>query len=186
MTYEVELKFPLAEPAAVTARLNALGAVAGPAIEQRDVYYNHPQRDFAQTNEALRIRTVGPQNWITYKGPLIDTQTKTRRELEVGFSDGPEAARDLAELWQTLGFRQVRTVDKRRIPFHLGWRGRDWEVVLDEVAGLGNFLEIETLADESERDAARDALLELAKELQLAGAERRSYLEMLLEKEGRR
>ena len=42
-----------------------------------------PCRDFAQTDEALRIRTVGDTSFVTYKGPKLDATTKTRRELEL-------------------------------------------------------------------------------------------------------
>ena len=81
--YEVELKFRLADEVAIITQLAALGAVAGEQVEQCDLYLNHPQRDFAQTDEALRIRRDGSQNVSTYKGPRVDSQTKTRREIEI-------------------------------------------------------------------------------------------------------
>jgi adenylate cyclase class 2 len=184
MTYEVELKFPLADSTALEARLASMGAVAESTLEQRDVYFNHPQRDFAQTHEAFRLRTAGDRSYVTYKGPLIDSQTKTRREWELALEDGVMAACKLTEILEMLSFRPLRAISKRRVTYRLPWEGRNFEVVLDEVVGLGNFLEIETLAEEADRDAARDLILRLARELQLEGAERRSYLEMLLEKEG--
>ena len=50
--YEVELKFPLADLKPVLARLLECGAVPHEAVEQSDVYFRHPQRDFGQTDEA--------------------------------------------------------------------------------------------------------------------------------------
>ncbi len=180
MQYEVELKFPLTNPDDVLARLDSLGAVAVSPVEQVDRYFNHPARDFRETDEAFRIRSVGEANCVTYKGPRVDSATKTRREIEVSFADGPEAARQMAEVWQSLGFRFVRDVRKTRTPLTLDWRQRVYELALDDVPPLGTFLEIELLADEAGREAARDAILALASELGLTNSERRSYLELLL------
>ena len=180
MQYEVELKFPLADPSDALARLARLGVVAASPIEQVDRYFNHPARDFGETDEAFRIRSVGAANCVTYKGPRVDSATKTRREIEVSFADGPEAASQMAEVWQSLGFRFVREVRKSRTPLTLDWHQRVYELALDDVPPLGTFLEIELLADEAGRDAARDAILALARELNLTNSERRSYLELLL------
>ena len=178
--YEVELKFPLANPSDVLAGLTGLGVVTASPIEQVDRYFNHPARDFGVTDEAFRIRSVGNANCVTYKGPIIDATTKTRREIEVSFADGPDAASQMAEVWQSLGFHFVREVRKTRTPLTLDWQQRTYDLALDEVPPLGTFLEIELLANENGKDAARDAILALARELNLTNSERRSYLELLL------
>ena len=180
MQYEVELKFPLADPSDVLARLASLGAVSASPVEQVDRYFNHPARDFGDTDEAFRIRSVGEANCVTYKGPIIDATTKTRREIEVTFANGSDAANQMAEVWQSLGFRFVREVRKTRTPLTLDWHQRVYELALDKVPPLGTFLEIELLSDEAGRDVARDAILALARELNLTNSERRSYLELLL------
>jgi adenylate cyclase class 2 len=184
MIYEVELKFSLAGNVAadeILSRLIASGAMPGPSVEQRDHYFAHPSRDFAQTDEAFRLRQIGERNVVTYKGPVIDSQTKTRRELELPLPDGQPTIDGYSELLQLLGFRPVREVRKTRVPFHLVFDGRDLEVTLDDVATLGLFVEIETLADEAHREPARDAILNFARTLGLANPERRSYLCLLLE-----
>lgn len=184
MTYEVELKFPLAEVDGVRRGLSELGAAPGESIRQRDLYFAHPQRSFEKTDEALRIRSVGERCWITYKGPVVDSRTKTRHESEIEFEEG--SADRLASILEILGFRAVRTVSKSRIPFRFEWEGRPCEAALDEVEGLGSFLEIEMLAEEAERDVARDKILSLASRLGLEGAERKSYLCLLLERDAKR
>ncbi|HUG89810.1 MAG TPA: class IV adenylate cyclase, partial [Planctomycetaceae bacterium] len=145
--------------------------------------FNHPARDFAKTDEALRIRQNGGTNRVTYKGPKVDLQTKTRREIEIAFGESPGDGERFAEMLRLLGFREVRAVRKRRTPCDLTWDGRSVEVSLDEVDGLGTFVEIETEADEESRGAARDAILRLAERLNLANSERRSYLCLLLERD---
>src|SRR5438105_10274042 len=114
--YEVELKFPLADSDAVVARLAAFGTKPGPVLEQCDQYFNHPSRDFERTDEAVRIRTTGQRHVVTYKGPLVDSRTKTRREVEVALA-GNDAGDRFAEILQLLGFRPVRAVRKRRATY---------------------------------------------------------------------
>jgi adenylate cyclase class 2 len=182
-THEVESKYPLADPAAIRRRIESLGAIAQPVLAQSDTYFAHPARDFALTDEAFRLRRVGDENALTYKGPLLDRQTKTREEIEVPIAPGAGAAEQMTALLRALGFRPVRTVEKTRHPFHLSWQGRDFELALDSVFGLGEFLEIETLADADSWQPARDTLLSLAAALGLTDSERRSYLQLLLDRD---
>jgi adenylate cyclase, class 2 len=180
MNYEVELKFRIDDPQRIVALLAGLEATAGDVEQHRDTYFNHPSRDFAETDEAFRIRSIGDDNRLTYKGPLVDKQTKTRQEVEVGCEAGPAGREKLRAMLLALGFREVHTVIKRRTPNHLDWQGRDVEVTLDEVEGLGTFVELETIATADNWESARDALLGLADELGLKHSERRSYLQLLL------
>ena len=57
---------------------------------QEDIYFNSPIVDFAKTDEALRIRTTkqGDEKhiFITYKGAKIDSESKTREEIELSES----------------------------------------------------------------------------------------------------
>ncbi|MBW3542433.1 MAG: class IV adenylate cyclase [Planctomycetes bacterium] len=186
MPYEVELKFPLDDVARIRRQLDDLGAEAGDEVEQVDRYYAHPSRDFAQTDEALRIRRTGDVNRVTYKGPIVDKRSKTRREIELRIGENPEDGEQFAELLEALGFRPVREVRKRRVAHDFMWEKRKLELALDEVDGLGSFLEIETIAKEPDREPARDAILRLAKKLGLENSELRSYLTLLLEQDVRR
>ena len=102
MKYEVEQKFPVGDLAGVEARLSALGAAVSEPREEVDLYFAHPARDFAATDEALRIRRVGESNCITYKGPKIDRTTKTRREIELAIPSGAEVPDAWQELFEAL------------------------------------------------------------------------------------
>lgn len=178
MKYEVEQKFRVPDRPAIERRLEAIGARWGAPREEVDTYYAHPARDFAATDEALRIRRVGERSAITYKGPKVDTTTKTRRELEIPLE--PQRADAWAELLAALGFRPAGEVRKQRRKAQVDWQGCSVEVSLDEVDRLGTFLELELLADDDQLNAARDCLASLAAELNLSGSERRSYLELVL------
>lgn len=176
MPLEIEQKFHLADAEALRARLVAAGAEPLGEVEQRDTYYNHPARDFARTDEALRLRRTTTGDHLTYKGPKLDAATKTRREIEVPLVEIDR----WPELLEALGFRQVATVAKRRHRYRLDRPPYEVEIAIDQVDRVGLFAELEIVADPSQHDAAQAALGALADQLHLSGVERRSYLELLL------
>lgn len=91
MGYEVEVKYRLVDRDQLERRLAEQGAARGPEINQEDVYLSHPSRDFAASNEAFRIRRIGSDNRITYKGPRLSGPTKTREEIEISVTSGDGA-----------------------------------------------------------------------------------------------
>jgi adenylate cyclase class 2 len=180
MQYEVEQKFPVDDLPAVAAQLAQLGACFDDIIVQVDRYFAHPSRDFASTDEALRIRQVGTRCRVTYKGPKVDTTTKTRQEIELPLGDGPEVAAQWTALLESLGFTPVLDVCKRRRCGRLSWNGATVEIALDDLDRIGTFVELELAVDADHVETAKSRILSLADQLGLAGAERRSYLELIL------
>lgn len=179
---EVEMKFPVADPDALLHRLADMQPTAVEQREEVDQYFQAPDRDFAVTDEALRIRRVGETNSLTYKGPKLDPATKTRRELQVRLDDGKLTA-DLAQaLLTAAGYVPVAQVVKQRQVFSLDLNGWKVEVCLDRVEDLGTFVEIEIGSEADDMEQARAELLRLAERLDLKEGERRSYLELLLQK----
>ncbi|HZZ72701.1 MAG TPA: class IV adenylate cyclase [Pirellulales bacterium] len=183
MQYEVERKFRLVEPSSLLGRLAELeiDPLSSAPVQQTDRYFAHPARDFARTDEALRLRQVGDQNRLTYKGPKIDRSTKTRRELELPLAAGADSASQWEEMLTALGFHAVGVVTKHRRTARFSFAGWPVELAWDEVEGLGTFVELELVADESNLAAAQACLSDLVARLQLSGEERRSYLELLLD-----
>ena len=181
MQFEVEQKHRVVDESHLLERLAERGVEIGPRVLQADRYFAHPSRDFARTDEALRIRTVGDKSFVTYKGPKIDVTTKTRQEIELPLDASDADGLKFAGLLQVLGFTQVLVVHKRRRAFAINAHGRHVEGALDEVDGVGTFVELEILADEAELEEAKRVVSQLAAELQLGPSERRSYLEMMLE-----
>ena len=177
---EIELKFPVQSFEAIEHILQEWKASCERERTDKDSYFNAPDRDFAQTDEALRVRCIGTNNFVTYKGPKTDPQSKTRQEIEVPLGDGLRTAQDFQQMLQLLGYRFVETVQKKRTVYHLTRNGFRMEICLDAVVGLGRFVELEILAPENQLESARTVLQETAAALQLQGNERRSYLEMLL------
>jgi adenylate cyclase class 2 len=175
---EVEQKFRLADVGALEKRLMDSGASFVSNQEEVDTYLKHPGRDFAQTDEALRIRQIGDWAVITYKGPKKKGPVKVRKEIEV-----PLVLNTLGmwmEVWNSLGFQEVAQVRKTRRAFKLEYRGRRFTITLDHVHHLGDFAEVELLvSDHEQAELAAEAIQEVAVYLQLQDIERRSYLAMV-------
>ncbi len=171
MTLEIEVKAWADNLKKVEEDLKKMGASFVEVTHESDTYFFHPCRDFAQTDEALRIR-VSNKSYITYKGRKIDPQSKTREEVEVEIRDF-DAARLLLV---RLGFTPAADVKKTRTLYRLG----EFDVCLDDVEGIGTFVEVETRGENFQE--LRDAALTILEKLNLKTHERRSYLELLSEK----
>mgnify|MGYP005816666321 CR=1 FL=1 len=180
MIYEVEQKYAVDDLPQLENRIAALHSGEEHSIEQVDLYFAHPQKDYAQTDEALRIRRVGEDNFVTYKGPKIDTTTKTRREIEMPLPGGDSGFQEFRALLEALGFRPVREVRKLRRQLELPWQDRHIHLAIDQVASIGCFVELELVVEAGEIEGAKESISALASHLQLGLAERRSYLEMLI------
>ena len=196
--YEVEVKVE-AEHGPVRERLADLGAESCGAVRQHDTYYDHPVRDFAETDEALRLRREsnaderadsgdGPtEATLTYKGPLVDDVSKTREEVEAGVDD-PETA---DAILRAVGFEPAAEVEKVRERFAVG----EYVVALDSVADLGEFVEVEAHvgggeaegqngeSENADVESLRTGAFDLCRRLGLdpAASTRSSYLALLLE-----
>jgi len=174
---EVEVKAWIKDFNNAKERLKVLGAKKIRTEYQEDVYFNAPHRDFAETDEALRIRKI-PQNndkkiFITYKGAKMDKISKTRKEIEFRIEDSKKAA----SILENLGFSPVATIKKERTIYLLD----EFIISLDKVYDVGNFMEIEKQTKEGEDfEDSLDIIFEIYKRLGITGGfERRSYLEML-------
>jgi adenylate cyclase class 2 len=181
---EIEMKFPVADFQRIEEHMRAWQARAEPPLVEADHYYNAPDRDFARTDEAFRLRRVGTANRVTYKGPKQAGPTKTRTEIELGLEAGAEAAERFCRLVEHLGYRAVAIVRKRRNCYDVERESWPLQVCCDEVEEVGRFVEVEIVTPADKKAAAQEVLLRVAKELGLENAERRSYLEMLLAKRG--
>jgi adenylate cyclase class 2 len=180
---EVEMKFPLTDFGDVERCLAGWSVQAAAPRQELDEYFNAPNRDFAQTDEALRLRRIADRTWLTYKGPKLDPATKTRTEVEVELAQQAHAADACRSIVLHLGYQPVALVSKHRRVCHVERAGFALEISLDNVDQVGLFVELEIQAPENRLRAAQRVLQEAAAALGLSRSERRSYLELLLAKE---
>jgi len=185
-TFEVEIKFRVDDAQGLERRLQQrFGSVEfGEQATESDSFFQHPCRDFVQTDEALRLRNRlfsdgVSENSLTYKGPKIDASTKTRREIEMPITE-PERWENLLV---ALGFSKFASVQKFRRRLKLTVNHRHIEIVLDTLPALPEsgrlFLELETLATAEDLEECRALILDLAEQLGLGEPIRDSYLKMV-------
>lgn len=165
---EVEAKARAPEDA--EERILQMGGVLEGLENHTDIYFRSPVRDFASSDEALRIRINDDGAYLTYKGPKMDLKTKTRLELSVRVDDAATAEK----LLESLGFSRFAVLRKRRAKYRLG----DAIVALDDVDGLGRFVEAEIAVDhDNPTDRAR--VLEIISSVGMGRPIRLSYLELI-------
>ena len=181
MGFEIEIKVRVEALEPIEAKLIENNAELIADQDEHDVYYNAPHKDFAETDEALRLRYVNNQKCgkimlpcITYKGPKVGREGfKAREEIIVDLSSGE----DFAVLLEKIGYRRTAAVDKHRKIY----RVPNAIVTLDEIPGVGVFSEIEAAAELSEHEAV--SVIDKIAEMAGITGERltKSYLEIVLE-----
>ena len=169
---EIEVKIRVGDLRPVRSRLIEAGASAPERAHERDIYYNAPDRDFTRTVEALRVRYSGDHCVLTYKGAkLPGYSAKAREEL----STSVESGLILEQILERLEFKRTAEVEKIREYYRFGTAS----VALDEVKGLGSFVEIERCTTGEGHNLQRE-IKEIARELGIHGEPiRSSYLELL-------
>jgi len=171
---EVEIKARVPDLGAIRERLIAqTGGSTVPRVHERDIYYAAPHRDFGVTDEALRLRFSEGVWTLTYKGKkLKEYRAKAREELNCRVESGSV----MEEILRRLGFTKVAEVEKWRE--YYSFRGAT--VSLDEVKGLGTFVEIEAPGMHAGQDP-EGYVREIAEEIGVTGEPLlSSYLELLL------
>lgn len=98
-------------------------------------------KNFTKGMPVVRLRTEGQHTKLTYKRAINDSGDSVEHELGIDSSQTMEAI-----LLET-DFRAVTTVIKDRIEF----TGHGLTYALDTVKGLGSFIEIEVVAEDSSR-----------------------------------
>lgn len=173
---EVEIKVPVDDIEKVKDVIKRKGILMS-ISKQRDVYFQHPLRDFSLTDEALRIRDENGECQLTYKGPKISEKSKARIEISVNVSSFNE----MKSMLEHLGFRPFMSISK----FRETYRIEDALFSIDFVEELGYYVEIEKEIERTEDlNKTENELINLARSfgLDVSRATRKSYLELIIEK----
>lgn len=158
---EVEIQAFIKNPGKIEERLNEVGRFVKER-KQIDKYYVLPQRDFFMKNmpdEYLRIRFEEDKNHLNYSFLHFGDEGWLRNtdEYEV-LVDKPEV---VEEIFEKINLIQKVVVRKTRKYFDCG----DFEVTLDNVEDLGDFMEVEAKKDFGGVDKTRRACEEFLKDL---------------------
>jgi adenylate cyclase, class 2 len=172
---EIELKVRIPSLDPVREQLMRKNARSCGRVHEHDIYYNAPHRDFAVTDEAVRVRYTDDHAVVTYKGPKIKKfGLKAREELNFAVESGIAFETMLVRL----GFTRTTEVNKWRETYKMDTA----TITLDSVDDLGTFAEIEIIA-ENEADNPTALIEKIAHEIGANGEPiLASYLELLLDK----
>lgn len=148
---EQEVKFHLPSADTGAEKLASLGArVETERHFEANVLYDFSDERLSKRDQALRLRRVGTEAWLTWKGPNHGSgRIKQRRELETLVDDG-DAVEGILE---AIGAIECFRYEKYRTTYRL----EGAVVTLDETP-IGAFMEIE---------ASPERIAEIAAELGL-------------------
>jgi adenylate cyclase, class 2 len=145
---EIEVKARVQEFDSLLKKLSELGCEVTLPISQKDVVFTDGETDPKKRN-IIRIRDTKGKHILTLKRDREDELDCIEIETEVG---DPEAMRDMLHM---MGYEERVRVNKLRRKAAY----RDYEICLDEVEGLGSFIEVEKISEES-GEAIKNEILE--------------------------
>ena len=178
---ESETKVRVPDREDLENKLVNLGAVQIGSVQEEDMYFTSRHRDLRARNEILRVRTRRHRDsnrtecLLTFKTGL-SAEIKQREELEITISDDKQAK----SILEGLGFDGYVLVQKERKYFTF----RGFALTIDNVTGLGAFLELEALSETPE-ESVQGRLLAVLKEIGIPRGliEAKTYSEMMFEKQ---
>ena len=135
---ETEIKLPVTRSlAAVRRKLGVLGfRVHARRIFESNTIFDTADMRLRRAGELLRIRRVGREALLTFKGPPQAGRHKVREEIETRLDNG-DAMRDIFE---RLGLAPVFCYEKYRAEYT---RSNSRGIVTVDETPIGNYLELE-------------------------------------------
>lgn len=182
MQFEVEIKAWVRDLPELESRLRHIGGAVSQKFDKADKYFRYREKS---RNQDVRIREVSDQSFVTFKDKTLSRGLEVNKEYEFSVSDS-EA---MQELLLRLGAQFL--VEKRKLGRSWKIPGRDLNIEISDVVGLGNFIEVESIVDpegllEKQKDAAiSQSESEIRELLSILGInendiETRTYTSMLL------
>jgi adenylate cyclase class 2 len=166
---ENESKHRVVDEAALVAALAALGFALTSHGLHRDEYYDGPESTLTRGDIVCRLRITPSAVVAAFKGPRSFHADRSYRRIEV---EVPVATADEARAaLKRQGLHRIWLLEKRRRVYR--HPARPIEIALDELPGLGLFVELEGPAAEisTVREGIGDAV---------GAAEPRNYHELAI------
>jgi len=116
---------------------------------QRDEYFSPPHKDFLSerpVRELLRLRDSDGKYPVNYKNWHFNVNGKSNYCDE--FETKVESIESIKNIISALDFKSVAVVDKMREV----WNYMDFEISIDSVKNLGDFVEIEYIGKDKDVD----------------------------------
>lgn len=180
---EIEIKIPLTSEETNSVRKNLVRkwGKTESVLNQEDIYWTIPMRNIAETDEAVRTRKIIQNEKtsiieLTYKGPKTGEEMKIREEINVRVDD----EKNLQRILERIDCQPVESVSKKREV----WKIEDMEIALDDVVGVGKYMEVEInveITENSQIEKPKNKIKDFIKTIlpEWDGKEeRKSYLEL--------
>ena len=145
MPANIEIKARVRDFAGIKSRAEEQSDTPVEVIPQEDIFFNTPQGRL-----KLRILAVDKAQLIYYTRP--DQEGPKRSDYHISYTSDPENLKRVLEL--AYGVRGV--VKKTRYLYLAG----QTRIHLDDVEGLGHFMELEVVMEEEQSDAQGQEIAE--------------------------
>ncbi|MEK7608241.1 MAG: class IV adenylate cyclase [Patescibacteria group bacterium] len=160
MRKEIEVKARVQNLEVIAKELARRGCVLSDPIEQRDIIFVDSSygefEKFHPKKNLLRIRNAKGKFIFTIKQPQSNELDSIERETEIANPEEMEQALLLMGYHERVRVSKIRKTAKYQ----------NWEICLDEVEGIGSFVEIEELTDDKANpDEIQRRILEFLKSL---------------------
>lgn len=162
---EIEVKARIVSAESFIQQLEGLGIKLSQPLIQKDRIFAENVEEFAQfkpDTNYLRIREQNGKYIFTAKRSLINDLSAIEHETVI---DKPA---ELAAIIELLGYREAVRVNKVRRKAEY----RGLEICVDEVEGLGAFVEVEKLTEETDADRVQNELFEFLKTFNIKAEDR--------------
>lgn len=173
--YELEAKVEVDNLDVLEAKLKSLGAELVGRWRETDRFFDFPDQRLKKADSALRLRERADQagtndQWtLTFKGPKHPGRFKYRRELELKLN--AEQPHTVEAILTAIGAEEFISYIKHRRTLNY----RDCVIELDELEGIGRFIEVEGPNEETIEQVLADL------DLHQAPTITRSYLAMIID-----
>lgn len=152
---EIEVKAKLEQKQEVIEKLKNLGCVFNEPVTQKDVVYvkNIGSLEIFKSNDIfLRIRTINNSKILfTVKKRMVNDLDALEYETEISSKEEMEQALLL------MGYKEAIRINKSRLTTHY----QNYEIDIDEVDNLGEFIEVEKLAEDGNSEQIQNELFNI-------------------------
>jgi len=117
---------------------------------EEDTYYTDKEETFIQDRICLRTRKIN-DNFLelTYK-PKVDDKIEKYGKKEINIELKVNDYNDIKYIIQELGYIEYVSFKKHRETFSKQLNGVEYNIMIDKIENVGNYIELEILTDNEE------------------------------------
>ncbi|MFA5248004.1 MAG: HAD-IA family hydrolase [Patescibacteria group bacterium] len=157
---EVEDKFFLKDKNSLIEFCEKNGFSRSDLNVEKDEYFSDVKGEFIKNRTCLRLRSSGKYSELTFKGKS-SSLSGFYSKVEHNAPMSPESANSIKFFLPSLGYFKYNTVEKERIVFSRNLGSYFENICIDNLRGIGLFVEFEILANSPEWILKKDELTKI-------------------------